>query len=660
MGKKYISNKTLIIRIVITVLVLSVTVLFLSTQYLKKTAVENLAQDDAKKTAQLIFETMNTRMQEGWTKEDLNRIIKRLEIVRHGMKIASYRSAQVEELFGEVPEDKKISSKDPLIIQAMNGKEIFKINDDTGEVRFLYPMITTTECNHCHINAVDGSVNGVLDISFPKSDIKISLDSIFTYVIMFFILFLLVLSYVYFVMVNKNMVQPVVALTNNIQDIQASKDLTKRVNINSKIKELGVLQRNFNNLLITIKYYYDMLIQNIYTDELTKINNLTKLQSDLEIENHHLSLIILDIKSFSKLNKIYGNNVSEFILKEFTKNLNEVINNTGVSYRVYVDEFAIVYNKRMMHDEVVSFLNRLKEFSYNYKDSEFILDFTIGYACGDNKDVLENAKLALKEAKKRKSNIFAFNESIAIQDEDQHHIKWLNKLDIAISNNQIIPYFMPIKSTKTGKISKYETLVRIVENGNVHTPDKFLDIAISSGKYHVITQIMINKVFEYFKDISDVKFSINICLSDIMNEDTMKTLFDNLENYKYSHNVIVELLETEEISDFDLLCNFIKKVKNYKAKVAIDDFGSGYSNFNYIINLDVDIIKLDSCLIENMYTNQHSIVIVSNIVKIIKELNLEVVAEKVFSKEIEELLTLHGVDYLQGYYIGKAMKDIIK
>jgi len=657
---QYISNKTLIIRIVLTVLFISVVVLFISSEYLKKTAVNNLAEDDAKKTAQLVFETMNTRMQEGWIKKDLNKIIKRLEIVRDGMKISSYRSAQVEELFGEVLKDKEISSKDPLIIEAMSGKEIFKINENTGEIRFLYPMITTQECNQCHTNATEGSVNGVLDITFPQSEIKISLDTIFIYVIIFFIVFLLILSYVFYVVVNKNMVQPVVELTSNIVEIQNSKDLTRRVNINSNIKELGVLQKNFNSLLITIKYYYERLIEKIYTDELTSINNLTKLQSDLEIQNSNLSLIILDIKSFSKLNQVYGNNISDFILKEFTKNVNIVLNHNGVAYRLYIDEFAIVFNKKISHSEVLKFSNKVKEFIYTYKESEFILDLTIGYAHGTNKNVLENAKLALKEAKKKKLNIFMFDETIAIQDEDIHHMKWLNKLDEAIANDQVVPYFMPIKTTKTGEINKYETLVRIVENGNVHTPEKFLDIAISSGKYHIITQIMIKKVFEYFKDIKDIKFSINIGLSDIMNEETMKILFKNLEQYEYSENVIVELLETEEIADFDLLCNFIKKVKNYNAKIAIDDFGSGYSNFNYIINLDVDIIKLDSCLIENMYTNQHAVVIVSNIVKIIKELNLEVVAEKVFSKDIETILTIHGVDYLQGYYIGKAGKDILK
>jgi len=657
---KYISNKTLIIRIVLYILLVSVFILFISTEYLKRSAVNTLAEDDAKKTAQLIFETINTRMQEGWTKEDLDKIIKRLEIVRSGMKIASYRSAQVEELFGEVAKDKKISDSDPLIIKAMGGEEVFKINDETGEVRFLYPLKTTAECNHCHISAVDGSINGVLDVRFPQSEIKISLDEIFIYVISFFILFSLVLGYLYFFIINKKMVQPVVELTNNILEIQASKDLTKRVNIDTNIKELKLLQNNFNNLLITIKYYYDKLIQKIYTDDLTSINNLTKLQHDLETKNNHLSLILLDIKSFSKLHKVYGNNVSDFILKQFTKNINIILNNDGVVYRLYLDQFAIIYNKNIIDQDVENFATSLKKFVYKYKSSEFILDLTIGFTYGTNKDVLENATLALKEAKNKKINMFKFDETVAIQDEDEYHILWLNKLNEAILNDQIVPYFMPMYHTKSNVINKYETLVRIVENGNVHTPDKFLDIAISSGKYHIITRTVIKKAFEYFKDISDTKFSINIALSDVTNEETMSILFEHLDNYKYSSNVVIELLETEEISDFTLLNNFIKKVKKYKARVAIDDFGSGYSNFNYIINLDIDIVKLDSCLIENMYTDQHAVVIVSNIVKIIKELGLEVVAEKVFSEEIADILTELEVDYLQGFYIGKAKKDILK
>jgi len=256
-------------------------------------------------------------------------------------------------------------------------------------------------------------------------------------------------------------------------------------------------------------------------------------------------------------------------------------------------------------------------------------------------------------------SIFKYDKSVEIKKEDEHHMIWLNKLNTAIIEDKIVPYFMPMYHTKSKKINKYETLVRIEEDGHIYTPDKFLDIAISSGKYHIITQTVIKKAFAYFKNISDIKFSINIALSDITNEETMEVLFEHLDHHKYSSNVIIEILESEEIADFVLLNNFIQKVKSFGAKIAIDDFGSGYSNFNYIINLDVDIVKLDSCLIENMYTDQHAVVIVSNIVKIIKELNLEVVAENVSSKEIAELLTIHEIDYLQGFYIGKAKEDIL-
>jgi hypothetical protein len=174
---KYISNKSLVTRIVGGILIASVILLFISTEYLKKTAVDTLASDDAKKTAQLVFETMNTRMQEGWTKQDLNGIIERLEHIRNGMSISSYRNKHVAELFGEVKEDQKAVDSDPLIQKAMRGEEIFMVNEDTGIVRFLYPMKSSTECTHCHVNSTPDSINGVLDISFPHSDIKISLYS---------------------------------------------------------------------------------------------------------------------------------------------------------------------------------------------------------------------------------------------------------------------------------------------------------------------------------------------------------------------------------------------------------------------------------------------------------------------------------------------------
>ncbi|MEA2050433.1 MAG: bifunctional diguanylate cyclase/phosphodiesterase [Campylobacterota bacterium] len=661
MKTNIISNKTLILRIVFAIVAVSLVTLVISTEYLKKTAINTLASDDAKKTAQLVFETMNTRMQEGWTKTDLDKIIDRLEYIRNGMRISSYRSKEVEDIFGVVPRDKKIVENDPLIQKAMNGEEVFLVDEETGIVRFLYPMKTDENCLICHSNTKMGNVNGVLDISFPHSDIKISLDSMSMYIITFFIIFILIFFYIFFLLINKKMVNPIVQLTNEIQDIEKSKDISQKVIINTNIEELIILQNSFNNLLETIKYYYAKMIKKIYTDELTSLPNLAKLQQDLENIDLNSSLIIIDIKSFGKINRVYGIKVADILLQQFSEITKRILQKNGKLYRLYGDEFAIIYNTKVTNDNILYYINKLKEHKFNYKDIEFLIDVTVGYVDTQDGNILENGNIALKSAKQMHKSIMRYDESLAIKDEDNNHMVWLKNLTDALNEDRLVPYFMPMKNTKTNKIDKYETLVRIEQiNGDIVTPDKFLDVAVASGLYPLVTQTMIKKTFNYFKDISDIKFSLNVSLSDITNEETTSLLFKSLNEYKNSQNVVIELLETEEISDFVLLNNFINNVKKYGAKVAIDDFGSGYSNFNYILKLDVDIIKLDSSLVENIFTDQNAAVVVSNVVNVLKELGLTVVAEKVATKEIEKILTIHEVDYLQGFYIGKPKSNLLK
>lgn len=658
MERKFISNSSLIVRIVLSILIVSLLVAFISTEYLKKTAINNLASDDAHKTAQLVFETMNTRMQEGWTKKDLKGIIDRLEYIRQGMQIASYRSESVEQIFGVVPEDKKTVQSDPLIQKAMKGEELFFVDEETGTVRFLYPMKMNQNCVVCHSNSKAGTINGVLDIQFPHSDIKISIDAMSFYFIVLMVIFLLILSAIFYLIINTKMVKPVVKLTNEIKSVEKSKDLTKRSNIETNIEELAVLQNSFNKLLGTIKYYYDKLLESIYRDELTKVDNYIKLQKDIHELKTDLSLMVLDISSFGKINRVYGTNIADKLLFDFAEFLSIYMKDRGTVYRLYGDEFAIVYKGKLEKEFVTKLTEKIKEHKFFYKNIEFSLDITTGYVDSYNGNMIEQANIALKYAKSNYKRIVKYDETLKVKEEDINHLTWAKKLDDAINNDNLVPYFMPMKNTATQKIDKYETLVRLVENDEVYTPDKFLHVAVASGKYHIITQTMIRKSFEYFKDKPGLKFSINFSLSDILNKQTRSLLLESLKKYENSQNVVIELLETEEISDFELLNDFIKEVKEHGAKIAIDDFGSGFSNFNYILNLNVDIIKLDSSLVQNIYTDQDSAVVVSNIARVVKELGLEVIAERVSDEKIENILTVHEIDYLQGFHIGMPSKEI--
>jgi len=530
----------------------------------------------------------------------------------------------------------------------------------TNTARFSNPTRLSTECSYGQTNATKNSINGVLDITFMNNDIKVSLDTIILYIIGFFVFFLLFFTTIFLFIVNKKMVSPVVKLTNEIQNISSSKDLAKRVNIDSDIEELIVLQNSFNVLFETVKFYYDKLIAKLYTDDLTNIHNLLRFNKDIITAQKDSTIISIDIKLFTSISSMFGVKVSDYLIHEFANTTKDFFNKNSTLYRLYGDEFALIHKGEIDPAVLQEYIDLLAKTRFKYKDSYFTLSVTIGYDSNIGSATLEGASNALSDAKSNNMNILQFNQQKEIKDEHISQLEWLKKLNNAIKNDMLIPYFMPMKNTKTKKIDKYESLVRIKDGDKIYTPDKIIDIASSSGLYPLLTQTMIKKTFEYFKDIDNIKFSINLSLTDILNVQTIDILLNYLKEYRYSHNVVIELLETEELSDFILLNNFIKKVKKYGVKIAIDDFGSGYSNFNYILNLDVDIIKLDSCLVKNIFTDQEALIVVSNIVRVAKELKLLVVAEMVYDKHIEEILTAHKVDYLQGYHIGQPASEILK
>ncbi len=132
-----------------------------------------------------------------------------------------------------------------------------------------------------------------------------------------------------------------------------------------------------------------------------------------------------------------------------------------------------------------------------------------------------------------------------------------------------------------------------------------------------------------------------------------------LDSFNYNHLITIEILETEEFKDYDVVYNFCRKIRTYGIKIALDDFGSGYSNFTHILNLPIDFIKIDASLISNIDRDEHSQIMVETIVGLAHKINVKTIAEFVSSKEILTTVKKLKVDYAQGYYIGKP-EDISK
>jgi EAL domain-containing protein (putative c-di-GMP-specific phosphodiesterase class I) len=197
------------------------------------------------------------------------------------------------------------------------------------------------------------------------------------------------------------------------------------------------------------------------------------------------------------------------------------------------------------------------------------------------------------------------------------------------------------------------------DNKTILPPANFLQIAKKLKLYPKLSKIMLQKSFEKFKD-SDKRFSVNISLNDIMNIETVKYIEELIKNNKdIAKRLIFEILESEGIEDFDITKKFIEKVRKMGVKIAIDDFGSGYSSFRYISEIQPDIIKIDGSLIREIIHNKNNLIMVKNIIAMAKDLKITTVAEFVSSKEIFDMLKELDIDEYQGYYIGKPSKDLL-
>jgi EAL domain-containing protein (putative c-di-GMP-specific phosphodiesterase class I) len=166
---------------------------------------------------------------------------------------------------------------------------------------------------------------------------------------------------------------------------------------------------------------------------------------------------------------------------------------------------------------------------------------------------------------------------------------------------------------------------------------------------------VIEKSFKEFENL-DYEFSINISYEDINDPTFLIYIEEMLKKYQVSKRLTWEILENENIKNYDVLICFIKAVKKLGCKVSIDDFGTGYSNFEHLLKMDVDCLKIDASLIKNIVKDKTSYKIVETIIKFAKNLNLKTVAEFVENKEIFELVNKLDIDFSQGHYISEPLE----
>jgi EAL domain-containing protein (putative c-di-GMP-specific phosphodiesterase class I) len=274
-------------------------------------------------------------------------------------------------------------------------------------------------------------------------------------------------------------------------------------------------------------------------------------------------------------------------------------------------------------------------------------------------DVYKSAHIALKAAKEQGETLVFFNDNRALEEKTRGNIMMIDTIKAAIDEERIVPYFQGIVDNRTGRIVKYESLIRLIEpDGKVLSPFFFLEQAKKSKLYDRLTRIMIAKTFETFETL-EYDFSLNLTLQDILSEETCRFLFETLERSGASNRLVFEIVESEGIENFDEVIGFIKKVRQYGCRIAIDDFGTGYSNFSYLSRLDVDYIKIDGSLIKHINDNEDHLVTIESILYFARKKGIETIAEFVENEAIYNRLVELGIDFSQGYHFSAPAPQIL-
>ncbi len=402
--------------------------------------------------------------------------------------------------------------------------------------------------------------------------------------------------------------------------------------------------------------------------DITDIMNPKKLLQDKIKEIEKPLLVMCKIEDYEDLENLYDVKTIETIEQQFLDMVDKLFpKGCSFPYKYNLGNGEFAFLKEYNPDKTINnFLEDMKKFQENVRktiirfdgyeyDIEVVLSFTT------QKDhIIENAKMGIKKAIREKIDIVLSDGMIQkMQEIAKKNIETLKIIKDAIAQNRVISYFQPIYNNKTKEIEKYESLVRIqTPNGDILTPDVFLGVAKIGKYYKQITEIVTLNTIKAIEKLKK-EIALNLSAIDIEDKDIRSFILSELSKHDNTGKYLVaELLEDEGITNKNTVKTFIKKLKSFGVKIAVDDFGSGYSNFSRLMEYEPDYLKIDASLIKNMDKDKNSLNVVETIKSFADKQGYKTIAEFVYNEKIFNMVKELGIDYSQGYYIGKP--DILK
>jgi EAL domain-containing protein (putative c-di-GMP-specific phosphodiesterase class I) len=407
--------------------------------------------------------------------------------------------------------------------------------------------------------------------------------------------------------------------------------------------------------------------EQLLQDTQTHLPNRIRLVQDMQAAPQ--GIVIIKLLGLARLNEVYGFQFTDayiLALVQRLKSEQHQIKGLIGPYRLSGSEFAFQLfdddaEQTMWALRTKRLLSDLAEHDLEIWGAQIPVMISGGVSLWDDEvedveQLLLQATMAMNRARQQHVAVLAYDSSWRERQKYQQAQEWLEKIRDALVEDRIEPVFQPIFNPKTQQIEKYECLVRMREHsGALIAPGLFMDAIKHTREYLRLSKVMFERSCAYFAHRTE-RFTLNLAEDDFIHPEHLQALCQIIERYDVGSRVTIEVLESEEISSYEQMCQALMPLRNLGCQVAIDDFGSGYSNFAHIKGLSADVIKIDGSLIQLMHRDKSQEGVVIGLIEFGHQMGLNVIAEFVSTPALVARLSEMGVDGIQGYAISPPIR----